>query len=89
MSQAEENTLVPLPRSYLETLLCQASYRAEMCVTEVRICKSPYLGETGYYVCPRCHITLEREFVTFCDRCGQKLSWKGYKKAKVICQGTG
>ena len=41
-------------------------------------------GKTTYYVCPRCKITLEREFMAFCDRCGQKLDWRSYKKAKII-----
>lgn len=57
-----------------------SSYRLQMPVTEVMV--FPY--GNGYYVCPRCHITLEREFMAFCDRCGQHLGWRGYKKAKVI-----
>lgn len=35
-------------------------------------------------VCPRCQVSLEREYCKFCDRCGQKLSWIGFGKAKVI-----
>ena len=34
------------------------------------------LGTSSYYLCPRCSIPLEREFVPYCDQCGQKLSWK-------------
>ena len=37
-----------------------------------------------YPICPRCHISLEREYMNFCDRCGQKLHWHGYKNAKII-----
>lgn len=30
---------------------------------------------TGFPICPRCDCTLEREYMNFCDRCGQKLGW--------------
>ncbi len=49
-----------------------ASYRQGMPVTEVVIFPSAF-GETGYYCCPRCGVTMEREFMAFCDRCGQCL----------------
>ena len=35
-------------------------------------------------ICPSCQITLERDYQAYCDRCGQKLSWKNYSKAKII-----
>ncbi len=88
MKPAVQNPYFPLPRANLELLLCQASYRVAMRVTEVMVCKSAWIGETGYYVCPRCHITLEREFMSFCDRCGQHLNWRDYKKAATIYPGT-
>ena len=88
MKLTVRNLYFPLPRAYLEFLLSQASYRAAMCITEVMVFKSTWMGETGYYVCPRCHITLEREFMSFCDRCGQHLDWKNYKKAAIIYPGT-
>ena len=37
-----------------------------------------------HYICPRCGITMEREFMSYCDRCGQCLGWKHYKKAVII-----
>lgn len=37
-----------------------------------------------YYICPRCKISLERDFMSCCGRCGQKLDWKDYKKAKIV-----
>lgn len=51
-----------------------------MTVTEVFRMRS---GDT-YPVCPRCRTTLEREYQRFCDRCGQKLNWRGYRGASVI-----
>ena len=65
-----------------------AGYRMEMPVTEVMVFHSFLYGETGYYVCPRCHVTMEREFMAYCDRCEQRLGWKGYKKAKIIYPGN-
>jgi len=47
------------------------SYRISLSVKHTR-----KLGNDGYYpVCPRCKRTMEREFQTCCDRCGQKLKW--------------
>lgn len=55
------------------------NYRTPMQVTHLR--KYP---ATTYYICPRCSITMEREFVAYCDRCGQCLGWEHYRKAVVI-----
>lgn len=41
-------------------------------------------GFDSYPVCPACNRTLDRESMAYCDRCGQKLSWKGYQKAEVV-----
>ena len=58
------------------------SYRIAMPVTALRY--FPRMG-TSFPVCPHCEMLLDREFQFFCDRCGQRLSWKGYpKKAKVL-----
>lgn len=38
----------------------------------------------SYPVCPRCSISLDREYMNFCDRCGQRLDWKQFKKAQII-----
>lgn len=64
------------------------NYRKGMIVNEMMVFDT-WFGKTGYYVCPRCKTTMEREFVSFCDRCGQKLDWKYYKKAKVVYPGKG
>ena len=50
------------------------SYRISMAVTESFVCAEGY----EYPVCPRCGITLEREYQAYCDRCGQALDWKKY-----------
>ncbi len=56
------------------------SYRLPMLVTELDV----YKNLDSYYVCPRCRIPLEREFVAYCDRCGQCLNWAEYKKARLV-----
>ena len=43
--------------------------------------------EDSHYVCPRCGITMEREFMAYCDRCGQCLNWVMHAQAQVIYPG--
>lgn len=42
-------------------------------------------GGCCYPICPRCDRSLDREYVHFCDRCGQHLDWKFYDYADIIC----
>lgn len=51
-----------------------ASYRLTMPVSELKVFPD-CMGRPAYYVCPRCGITMEREFMNFCDHCGQ--GWIG------------
>lgn len=67
----------------LLSLALLLEYRRPMQVSEVKIFPT-FPRKTGYYVCPRCKITMDREFMAFCDRCGQCLDWHGYRNAKVI-----
>ena len=72
----------------LKTFLRLKGYRKPMRVNEIMMFSSSVNGENGYYVCPKCKITLEWEFMDFCDRCGQKLDWDGCENAKVIYPGS-
>lgn len=56
------------------------SYRMPMPVTEVLFVHPHYHSS----VCPRCRITLAREYQTYCDRCGQRLDWGELNNAKLI-----
>lgn len=56
------------------------SYRQPMTVNEIHL----FWDGTAYPVCPRCHITIERDYQAYCDRCGQALNWKAYHKAIVV-----
>lgn len=64
-----------------------ASFRIPMPVTELKEFPDCY-GRPAYYVCPRCGITMEREFMSFCDRCGQRLGWQGCQNAKIVYPRT-
>ena len=55
------------------------SYRVPLPITKV----IAFTGTT-YPICPRCNLSLEREYMSFCDRCGQKLNWDLLEHAKVI-----
>jgi len=72
---------------YLKLLWFLLRFRMGMRITEAMIFRVPYDRETAFFVCPRCHITLEREFVAYCDRCGQRLNWRGYEKARKVYPG--
>lgn len=70
----------------ISELATACSYRRPLLVRELMIFPvkpEPY----GYYVCPRCRITVEREFMLYCDRCGQHLDWSRYEQAAIIYPG--
>lgn len=58
----------------------ELAFRAPMLVTQIRVFKM----DGAYPVCPRCGLSLEREYQAFCDRCGQRLGWKNLRKAEII-----
>ena len=58
------------------------SFRLPMQVCEIRV-----LAGAAWAVCPRCELTLEREHMSYCDRCGQCLVWKDFKKAVIVYHG--
>ncbi|MDD4688804.1 MAG: hypothetical protein PHE51_03545 [Eubacteriales bacterium] len=54
------------------------SYRASMEVYDTK--KFATRDRDIYFpVCPRCSMTIEREFMSYCDRCGQRLNWNYYQ----------
>ena len=60
-------------------------FRTPMLVTHIRCFWGPEpYGRTDLPVCPRCGISMEREYQAYCDRCGQCLSWKSFSKATII-----
>lgn len=65
----------------------ELSYRFALRVTEEVMFKCPE-GKTGYFVCPKCKELLPREYMGFCDYCGQRLDWKGADKPIRYDAGT-
>lgn len=46
-----------------------------------------YSDDAAYLICPMCKMSLDREYIAFCDRYGQKLNWKFFDHAKVVRSG--
>ena len=66
----------------------QLLYRLPIAVTDIHV--FPYCsGGPSYPVCPRCGATMEREYMAFCSRCGQKLDWRRYSYARVVFMEPG
>lgn len=64
-----------------------ASYRMPMQVQAVRVIpQNPQLF--SFPICPRCECTMEREYQSYCDRCGQALDWKGFSHAKTVSSSS-
>ena len=61
----------------------EMSFREPMPVTHIRCFRCP-CGVTGFPVCPQCGVTMEQEYQSFCDRCGQCLNWKHFSEATII-----
>lgn len=55
------------------------TYRLPIPIKEVVIYKSG----NCYPRCPRCGQSMDREYMRFCDGCGQKLEWRGFTLGKV------
>ena len=55
-------------------------YRIPMQVNCIR----RYHSGSCYPICPRCDVSLEREYMGFCDCCGQCLNWAEYEEAAII-----
>lgn len=55
-------------------------FRSPMQVDKIILHKS---GDS-YPICPRCDCSLDREYMRFCDRCGQRLSWGKEKPIQTL-----
>lgn len=59
----------------------ELSFRRPMAVTEVVLFTRKI---SSYPRCPRCRQTIEREYMHFCDRCGQRLDWTAFDRAQLV-----
>ena len=58
------------------------SFRLPLAVTSIQ-CLFLDGNLVAFPVCPRCNISLDREYQPFCDRCGQRLDWSHYHNAII------
>lgn len=72
---------LPEQKRSLRILLHAASYRVPLPVTQI---VQYAADEPCYPVCPRCKRGMDREYMSFCDRCGQKMNWKYFDNAKIL-----
>ena len=63
----------------LSVSLDAITYRLPLPIKEVVVLKSGCC----YPRCPRCGLSIEREYMRFCDRCGQRLEWREFALGKV------
>ena len=79
-------TKVPVTRRRItrqDVLEDAFTYQIPMEVTQIL----KRLNGDCYPVCPRCKMTIEREYMGFCDRCGQKLGWTKLEDAVLVYPG--
>ena len=55
-------------------------YRIPLPVREVL----KYSSGLCFPICPRCDNTVDREYMCFCDQCGQRLAWELFDFARVV-----
>ena len=60
-----------------------AAYRHPRQVREYVLYQSTFGNASAFFLCPRCDLTLDREYQAFCDRCGQCLNWERIEKADL------
>lgn len=56
-----------------------------MCVNTV-YCNNKENPSTYIPICPYCNTLLQNDWQSYCDNCGQKLSWKRFINSKIVMQ---
>ena len=54
-----------------------------MPVSKIHCCKNAE-GYTYTAICPSCDKPLASDWQSYCDRCGQRLSWEQYPLARIV-----
>lgn len=62
----------------------ELSFRIPMLVKHIREQRHQFGKYTTFPACPRCHISIERDYQSFCDNCGQRLDWSCFEYAIII-----
>lgn len=69
-----------MERGLIAIAAAELAFRSAMPVREIVL----YRSGDAYPLCPQCGLPLEREYQSFCDRCGQRLDWAGYGRALIV-----
>ena len=56
-----------------------------MAVTKV-FCYDKTLKSEHKPICPNCNKLLARDNQAYCDKCGQRLSWRNFTHAELVCK---
>ena len=81
-----KNSLIPPAekrKHSIRLFMNAVTYRVPLPVTKVIA-----FTNTTYPICPRCDLSLDREYMSFCDRCGQRLNWDYLEYAQVVHPGS-
>lgn len=86
-ADAEQREKATASADFLPLFWVLLSYRTPMKMQELLI-YSCGPNRTSYFRCPRCATTLDREYMSFCNHCGQSLDWNGCEQATKIYVGN-
>lgn len=75
-SEAKDTSPLSKKPGHISAIL----YRLPLPVTEVLV----LLHGDSYPICPRCDCAVDREYMRFCDRCGQRLGWELFDFARIV-----
>lgn len=62
------------------TRIAAITYRIPLMVTAILL----FDNGVSYPICPRCDCTIDREYMRFCDRCGQRLGWELFDFSRTV-----
>lgn len=68
------------PNAHLPFIIDALRYRWPIPVIQTVI----FQDSDSYPICPRCDKSMPRDYMNFCDRCGQRLDWHLYDLATVV-----
>ena len=56
-----------------------AAFRLALPVTQLIL----FPNGSCYPICPRCGCSLDREYLNYCNSCGQHMRWETFGKAEI------
>lgn len=68
-----------MPEKTVQHDVDPASFRLALPVTQVIL----FPSGACYPICPRCGRSMDREYLNYCNSCGQHICWKKFGAAKI------